>query len=413
MLHRDFASHPERGASYVSVVWPIVLGILFLGAVVFGWTQSSRVASVEKSNAELEAKVREAESHATDIQTKSRAFAAQVGYVKDGDGVLEAAKADFDELKKALGKDAPAGGTIQDHIAVLIKVAGQRAEAITARDNDLIRKDAEIASKNSEVTSTRSELQRTIDEAASRARDEQSSLKSRITNLEGQIAQKETAVTEANAKLTAVNEQLEKTVAEWTKKYNLVDAKNSDLNSKLSFMRSPAAPKGSVVEVSDSLPIAYIDLGQHERVVAGMRFEVCDYDANRRLHSKGFCEVTMVEDNMSRVRLEAKDKNSPITKGDLLLNPLFDPKGERKAVLVGRFPLASGGKKGVEQKLSDLGIKTAGAIDASTDYLIVGDADYSNTGEKQDLESDAQVLAAAKFGTLRYSLKELEGFFRR
>ncbi|MBI3818915.1 MAG: hypothetical protein HY286_09520 [Planctomycetes bacterium] len=413
MLHRDNASHPERGASYVSVWWPIVFGLMFLVAVVMAWVQADKATKTDARNVQLESDKKIAENRTLDVQTKTRAFAEKTGYKKDADGVVEAVDADIADIKKALGKDAPATGTIQDLMQVVLKLAQQRAEAVTQRDGDLKKKDDQIASLNGDVKTTRDGLQKQLDQANSDARDKQSSDASRIQNLEAQVTQKDSAAQESQKNLAAATEKHDKEIADINKKYNLVEAKNADLNTKLAFLRAPSTPKGRIVDASDALPIAYIDIGERDRVVGGMRFEVCDYDNNRRLRSKGFCEVTSVEGSMSRVRLETIDKNNPIGKDDVILNPLFDPKGERRAVLVGRFPLASGGKKGVEQKLGDLGIKIAAAVDQSIDYLIVGDPEYTNTGDKQDLDSDPQVVAAAKLGTLRYSLRELEGFFRR
>lgn len=413
MLHRPIVRSSERGAAQVSVIWPVVFGVGFLGAGVFAWAQSSKVESVNKALDEANTRYREIEARADGELTKFKAFAAVTGWAKDGFGSVDAVKAALEEAKKSLGADAPAGGTIQDHLAASLKVGTLRAEQIAARDRDIQAKDTEISGKTREVASVRDTLQKQLDDAKKSAADKESTDAARIQNLEGQLAQKETAAKDATAQVATIKEEKEKEAAEWVKKYSLVDAKNADLNTKLAFLRAPAEPKGSVVEVSETLPIAYVDLGQHERVVAGMRFQVMEYDKNRKLAGKGYCEVTSVEGNMSRVRLEPADKNRPIAKGDLLLNPLYDPKGERRAVLVGRFPLTSGGRKGVEQKLGDLGIKVAEKIDPSVDYLIVGSPEYSNTGEMMDLEANDQVLAAAKYGTLRYALKDLEGYFKR
>jgi uncharacterized coiled-coil protein SlyX len=414
MLHRDVAFHRERGASYVSVYFVIAFVVTTLIAVVIAWMLSQKVTLAEKEAANLQTQLAEQSRMVGDTQKKYREFSAVVGFTAGGpDGSTEAATALVADARKTMGADAPAGGTIQDLLMASLKVNGDRAAAIAQRESKIKELEGSVASAQSETARVRADLQAQIDGLRKSADDQKNSDAARIQNLEQQVAQKEAAAKEASDKLTAATEAAEKAKAEWEKKIGLVEAKNADLNTKLGFLRAPATPKGSVVEVSETLPIGYIDLGEHERVVPGMRFEIVDFDSQRKLRSKGFAEVTSVESNMSRVRVESKDKNHPVTKGDLLLNPLFDPRGERKAVLVGRFPLSAGGRKGVEQRLKDLGIKVSEKVDASVDYLILGDAELANTGEPQDMESNAEVLAAAKFGTLRYSLKELSGYFSK
>jgi hypothetical protein len=55
----------------------------------------------------------------------------------------------------------------------------------------------------------------------------------------------------------------------------------------------------------------------------------------------------------------------------VLINPLFDPRGERNAVLVGRFS-GQYDEARLRQMLSRIGVRVQTNLDLSTDFLIVG-----------------------------------------
>jgi hypothetical protein len=83
-------------------------------------------------------------------------------------------------------------------------------------------------------------------------------------------------------------------------------------------------------------------------------------------------EVTRIKSNMAEVAfVERTDPFDPPAPGDVIFNPLFDPKGERHAMLIGRFSgaLSEGELKAL---LEGMNIKVQKTLDKSTDFLIVG-----------------------------------------
>lgn len=408
-------SQRERGTSYVSLYWTIAFGLITVAAIVVAFVQSSEVGKRDRDIERLEGELRMESAKVDEVRTRYRAFSALAGMTGDGpEGTADAAGRLIDAAKKELGTDTPANAkTVEDLLNAALSVQARRKREVEERDALVSNLRNEVASQTSSVQSTRQDLQRAMDEAATRARDQQASDAARISQLEQQLADKERAARDAAEKVAAMQEKTEKDLLEWSKKYSLVEAKNADLNTKIAFTRQPPTPKGSIVAVSDLLPVGYIDLGEKHQVKVGMRFEVLQYNSKHQLASKGHVAITKVLPAMSEVRLEPSDKLLPINKGDLLLNPLYDPNAQRSAVLVGRFPLSSGGRKGVEERLKDLGVTVKENVDATVDYLILGAPEYSNTGDVLDMESNPQVLAAAKYGTLRYTLKDLEGFLKK
>lgn len=408
-------SHRERGTSYVSLYWTIGFGLLTIAAIAVAFFQSSEVGKQRKEIADLEGRVAEKQSMVDDAAKRYRDFSAKAGFTGDkADGSPELAQKAVDAAKAVLGTDTPANAaTTEACLGALIEVVNRRAREVAERDQQIAQLKSESSSQTAALQQARADLQRQIDEAAARARDDKASDQAQIQNLQQQVQDKERAAKESADKVTALQEQKDREANDWTKKASLLEAKNADLNTKLAFTRQPDVPKGSIIATSDLLPIGYIDIGDEGRAMVGMRFEAVNYDSKHKLAPKGFVVITRVEPKISEVRFEASDKLNPIVKGDLLLNPLYNPKSDRVAVLAGRFPLVVGGRKGIEQKLKDLGVTVREKVDASTDYLIVGNPDLSNTGDPMDMEANPEVMAAARFGTMRYTLKELEGYFRK
>ena len=65
------------------------------------------------------------------------------------------------------------------------------------------------------------------------------------------------------------------------------------------------------------------------------------------------------------------DPFDPPVAGDLIYNPLYDPKGERNAVLIGRFS-GTYNEKELAMLLAEIRIRVQPKVDQTTDFLIVG-----------------------------------------
>jgi hypothetical protein len=128
-------------------------------------------------------------------------------------------------------------------------------------------------------------------------------------------------------------------------------------------------------------------------------------------------EVTRVDADMAEVRFyDQRDPyDSPLV-GDVIYNPLFDPTGERHAILVGSFNGAFN-DKAIRLLLSDMGIQVQKSLDKSTDFLIVGSDMY--TDENGQVLADPQSPAdlpiykdAVAQGVQVIQMKDLRQYFR-
>jgi hypothetical protein len=139
----------------------------------------------------------------------------------------------------------------------------------------------------------------------------------------------------------------------------------------LRFLEEPEKPDAEILAVSKDLGLGWIDIGAEQRLAVGTRFSV----VSGKLGSeavKASVEVTKVNPTSAEVRfVEVKDPFDPVVPGDRVFNPLYDPVGERHAVLAGRFTGQYDESK-LRVLLKNMGITVQDKLDVNTDYLILG-----------------------------------------
>ena len=253
------------------------------------------------------------------------------------------------------------------------------------------------------------------DTARSQLESERSSKRTIQSGLEDEKRELETRITDIESSSQAAQDELESQVARLRENVNDLDAQNRELRNEISGLERTALqstrehvarvnnlkerlrpfdeplaslPDGEVVSVSDELPLGWIDIGARQRLAVGTSFDVFDGDPGAR-RFKGRCHVTSTERNRAEVEItDVVDRFDPIVAGDILVNPLYDPNGERNAVLLGRFDgLHSQNDLGV--LLEGIGVHVQSDLDLTTDFLIVGGELYTDE-EGEPLETPTQ-----------------------
>ncbi len=179
-------------------------------------------------------------------------------------------------------------------------------------------------------------------------------------------------------------------------------------------MKEPESADGRILAVSKVLSAGWIDLGTSNRLPVGTRFTVAGANDNR---VKAIAEVTKVENAMAEVRFsDQRDPFDPPSPGDVVWNPLYDPRGQRYVLLVGGFSgeYAENQLKGL---LASMGITVQTKLDKGTDFLIVGNEQYVDS-DGQPVESPIQPAElpvykeAVAQGAQIVLLKDLRNYFR-
>lgn len=157
------------------------------------------------------------------------------------------------------------------------------------------------------------------------------------------------------------------------------------------------AADGEVLEsVSDGQHVV-LNLGEVDDIHPGMRFEIFTWTRGQHL-VKGMVEVIEVGSRVSTARVlnSINDERHPISRGDLVGNPIYDRERPHTFVLAGEF---------TRFNASDLGrfIERAGGIvrdklDPNVDFLVAG----MRSESEQNVAREYRVVAMREEDLLRF-----------
>lgn len=365
-----------RGAARVGIVWVIAAGVLGLVGIAFGFLANSDSGKFQTDAAQAEtARAKFEESYNEGI-AEVREISEAVGW-RDASVVgsttnVEAVQASLENLRETFPDIGDDVKDIESALPLMIAAYNRQKDEITALKNDVKvaqgERDAAIASRG-QVTSSKDREIATLRSSSADAAD---AAQSRIEDLEQRVTQLTDQNSELDLEARRARQELQDQARAHEQELARFRTRLASLGQSLTLPKSDTsqAADGSVLAVSDSLPIGWIDLGSRNRVVQGMRFDVMTGGPNSRFKCKA--EITEVEPDTSAVAFSAlADRFDPVVPGDVLVNPLFDPTGERNAVLVGRFDAAYNEKE-LRLLLADIGIKVQPKLDNTTHYLVVG-----------------------------------------
>ncbi|HEV8113791.1 MAG TPA: hypothetical protein VGR31_13525 [Planctomycetota bacterium] len=409
-----------RGAAKVSIVWTIVGMVAFLLALVSFFLTNQELsvttAHLKKAEAdkkELEAKREEDLKHIQELSQnvgfydESAAPRSDVAALTAGFKGLREAFPDIDPSVKSLGKALPIA--IQSHKALEAKLKDQDAQLAS------LRSEAEAKAKTlQELTDSKDkelgDLRRQLADTEQAKTDQQALL-------ERQVAEQTENFKDRDAKLIAARKALDDNSRKDAQREESLRTKLAEQGRKLlPFTKEPEAADGKVLEVSRDLNLGWINLGSKNRLAMGTRFRVVSgmHGDNR---VKGWAEVTQIKEDMAEVTFSDRtDPFDPPAPGDVIFNPLFDPSGERHAVLLGRFSGAMN-EKDLRALLAGMNIQIQKSVDKNTDFMIVGSEMYVDENGQplaqpvQPTDLPAYRDAVAQ-GVQVVQLNELRKYFR-
>ncbi|QOJ00288.1 MAG: hypothetical protein HRU70_07220 [Phycisphaeraceae bacterium] len=243
------------------------------------------------------------------------------------------------------------------------QVASVQAEM--KREGDRLK--AQIAGYESELqkyrdgfSSTQSTMQESVRALETAASERESALRTRISRLE--------------AENLVVQEQLARLRGEQNK--NLLRGKNEE-----------ALVDGTVIGLLPASNEVSISLGRRQKVQLGMTFSVYA-DANQirvddrtgeYRRGKATLEVIEVGEDTSKARVTSETRGSPVVRGDVIANPVYDPRKVYKFVVYGNFDtngdgIATPGERGdLAALIADWGGTVIDDLAGDVDFLILGE----------------------------------------
>ncbi len=365
-----------RGAARVSVVWFISIIVLFLVAVAFGYISQDEAANARQS----EEAARRAQAEADQLFEQEAAAVRELSRVvgwydreavpRSTPALITAALAELrstftdidggvNDLERALPH------TVRMYNARVTELGQMRAR-VTQLESELSTerqgRQADVRAKDQQIAALRSQL---ADQERS-ASDREADLSRRLTTANNQVSSLDADARRLRQEIEGLRRSHGQEVATFRSRVD-------EMGRKLTFMQPDRRdqPDGRVLAVSALTGSAWIDIGANQRVARGMRFRVESAgDRNRRVKAMG--EVVEVEAARARIVLfDVADSFDPVQTGDVVINPVFDPTGERRAILVGRFSGAYGEKE-LRALLGRMGVSVQERLDLTTDFLIVG-----------------------------------------
>lgn len=377
----------ERGAAHVPVMFFLLLLVMFLGALVFGYVMQTKNGELLKERADLRAELKALK----DKDLLVEHYVDDVGRVigKPGKyegreshkGMYEAAALTYPnlmnpvEVKKLLDDSCqrvelpPASGLENVLGSLLTRIEQQKARI---RD---------IESERDKAQTDRAEIdkkfQTATTEASAKAREFAQNLEQTNSNFAAANADKDATLTRTQESLRQKNDELtaekeratarEKFLANEVAKHQM---QNSALVARDALIKPPDVPDGKILVARNGIPKAFINLGKKDMLVNGTVFRVKNVNG---ADVKGIATVTKVEEDRSEVALSSfKDPIGDYAReGDLLYNELYTPGVTRTIYLMGRFtePYA---KDALTNLLKRLGNRVVSKMQPGVDTVILG-----------------------------------------
>jgi uncharacterized membrane protein len=376
------------GKARISIVWMVAVGVLFLVAIAFAFIAQSELTQEKENSLAAAQRASETTAQVEKLIEERLSLSLVLGWY---DRTSADKKSDPGAARKAL-EDlrttfADLGAAEEDFETSLPKILASYAERgrknaeLETRIKGL---ESELAAAQAAAAQIAAEKDSTIAGLRQQMADEQKNAEQRVAELESRIEQSRGQLSERDGEVRKAREDAALDRRRFEQQKAIDDARLSQLSDATKFAKEPFwnAPDGRVLEVSERLGTGWIDIGANQRVVRGMVFEVRSGRPGED-KVKGLAEVTAVKGDSAEVLFTSvADRFSPPVKGDVISNRLFDPKGGRNAVLVGRF---SGGynEKDLAALLSKMGIHVQPRVDQTTHFLIVGSELWNDpaTGE--------------------------------
>ena len=208
----------------------------------------------------------------------------------------------------------------------------------------------------------KSELNQKLLEEAKNFDATQRRLQEEKAAVEKQMATKEEERLMVEARLESEIKRLEGRIVELTekKKKSLADTDQD----------------GEIVYSDQRLGLAWINIGQKDRVRRGTVFDVFQYVKGGVKKSKGKVEVKSLEEDTAQVAiLNQTDPSDPIVKGDFVASPFFDMKKQMVFVFVGS-KLSSRSRYGMDElvrRIEETGGRVDKTVTIDTDFMIAID----------------------------------------
>jgi hypothetical protein len=409
-----------RGAARVSVAWLVVCIFLMLASMIFAYVGLDGKAKAELAAADAETARAQAAAKSTEDQKALAELSKSVGFY-DANGAahsdLTTLNATLEQLRASFPDLGPDVKTLSDALPRIEQAHAARAQELATERDAKNALASQIKTLEDSLREALRQKDTQIADLQRQVQDGEANATQKAAELEGRIAALNTQRNQLDADLRAARATSDEQRRKLEDEITTMQVRNTNLSKKMAFTEEPDKADGHLLAVSKDLSLGWIDVGARNRLARGVSFHVVSGRVGSK-DVKAMATVTNVEDRRAEVRFtEVADPYNPPVPGDVIYNPLYDPSGERTAVLAGRF---SGQFNEAELKvlLSQMGITVQDKLTLDTDYLIVGSELYTDPETGEPLDEPLQVTDlpiykdAESKGVNILSIKDLRTYFQ-
>lgn len=419
----------RRGAARIGAVAVIIFAMLGLVAIVFAVISQQDMTTAEEARDVALADAAEADQKFVEQIEQTRLVSDVLGFrpidPDTGQAVIgstsdvEAAQQALSDFKGEFPDMDDAVRTYGDILPIVKAVHASKLTQIADLQQRVEDLQSQVTAAQAQTTKVGRDLQGQIDSLETQLADARSNATTTQASLQDRLDAATDDRNEKDSQLRSVRGDLDDAQRTLAQEQRSAQARMRLLTDKLRpVLREPEAADGEILDVSDKLPIGFIDRGTVDKILRGMVFEVRSGRPGQYDVIKGYAEVIDVMADMARVEFSnIADQFDPIAPGDQISNPLYDPEGQRNAVLAGRFT-GTYSEADIKRLADQIGITIQPAVTADTDFLIVGGEIFlDEDGEPLEEPIQPNELAPYKdaeaLGAQIISYRQLSQFFKR
>lgn len=384
----------QSGAAHVPIMFFLILLVMFLGALTFGYMTQTK-------NNELIKATQQAKDDLRSLQLKDllvEHYVEDLGNVVKKPGAYEGrARVDYqgqtlgypglinpNQLKEVLDTAANNAGVSQ--ASSLENLLGAMIAKINTQAQRI--KDIELARDTAITDKNQSDAKFTVvkGESDQRARTSEQDLEQARTDFEAakqdQANLLATLRANLNSKVDELTSYKEQALAERKDlegQIAMLKTQLSAMTEQIAMIQPPNVPDGQVIVAENGIAKAFINLGKKDMLQPGTVFRVKSRTEDK---VKGYARVVRVEDERAEVQLY--DFIDPVgdwaRPGDRLFNDLYTPRMTRTIYLMGRFS-APYGHENVTNMLTRLGNKVVSKMGPGVDLVILGNNPVNEAGD--------------------------------
>lgn len=253
---------------------------------------------------------------------------------------------------------------------LLTQLTTLRDEAFKARsesDTQLVEAKQQQAATGVQLRENLASAQQTVADLEQRNEDLDNKCKEEKAEF---VRQLDEAKEECTEQIIALNRKINFLRSENGSLKQRIDRLLEEVNKEKTF--DDVEPDGQLLSVVDAVGKGWVDLGRNKHLRKGIVFRVFRPIKGGKKLFKGRVEVLRVQESMAEVRIiEERDSLNPITSGDFISSPFYDPKAQ--PVFVFASPdLTSKDytKEYLRAKMESYGAVVADNVDLKTDYVV-------------------------------------------